>query len=105
MYRSINGLTSERDPEPVNTAVVAGATSTQLLSPTGERIIAILTNDGVDTVYLKLGNPPAVVNSSLRILPGQSFQIDKDFPWTGAVQGIVATTPSNVIITGLNLVR
>ncbi len=105
MYRSISGLVSNRDPSPINDAVVAGTTSTQLIGPSGERIVVILVNDGTDTIYLKLGNPPAVINSSLRILPGQGFQLDKDFPWTGAIQGIVATTPSNVVISGLDLVR
>ncbi len=105
MWESISGLKSTKEPEPINEAVVAGLTSTQLVGPSGERIVVILTNDGTDTVYLKLGNAPAVINSSLRMLPGQSFQIDKDFPWVGAVHGICATTASNVVITGLNLVR
>lgn len=105
MFESITGLKSNKEPDPINTAVVAGATTTPLLSPNGELIVALLTNDGVDTVYLKLGRPPAVLNSSLRLLPGQSLQIDKEFPWVGAIHGIVALTPSNVIISGLSLVR
>lgn len=98
---SLAGLpATERQNAAPGGAVSVTTTSTQILAANTRRVAAVLVNDGDDIIYLKLGTGPAVINSYLRINPqGGVFQIDRNFPWTGEVHGIVITTTSIVLVT------
>lgn len=97
---------SARGQESTVGAVSVDTTSTQILSANPQRIAAVLVNDGVDVIYLKLGSSPALVNSGIRLNPaGGSIQIDQNFPYIGEIHGIVATTASVITITELSVTR
>ena len=70
-----------------------------ILSANGNRISAIINNalSPGQTLFLVFGE--ALVGTDyFPLLPGQSLQIDKDFPWTGMVNG-VGTGASFVYVT------
>lgn len=62
------------------------------------RLSCILQNSGTSNIWLYLGN--ADNYSEFLLVPGGSFQIDKDFPWTGAIRAYAVGSES---VTGAEI--
>lgn len=82
-------------------AVTVGASSTKILDKNDSRIFATIVNDSANTVYITLGDTPAVSATGIRLnANGGSlvFGLGTDIPYTGQVNGI-ASGASNVVVT------
>lgn len=90
---SLGGVvqTNGRGREMYHAQVTIPAAGVCVLNNNPKRISAIIQNIG--TVVHSICFDPNTI--SLYVYPGQSFQIDSDFPWTGEVfiyaTGVVST--------------
>jgi hypothetical protein len=75
-----------------------------ILSPNGNRISALIQNSPAspDWVGLHFGDD-AFASNYIYLYPGQSFQIDSDLPWTGAVQAICQTSTATLSVTEISV--
>lgn len=76
-------------------AVIAAATPTLFLEVNVNRIAAIITNAGANPAVIQFGLGSGN-NEGVYLLPNGSFQLDVNFPWTGALccQSALGTTLS-----------
>lgn len=89
----------------IDQTLKACTTATLMLAPAnGNRISLLIQNfiSSADAVGIHLGDD-AFASNYFFIYPGQSFQIDKDFPWTGAVLGICQTSTATVSVNEVSV--
>jgi len=79
--------------------IIPAVTTSQVIDQNTHRIAMILQTTGLCDIQLGLGEPATAACIILR--PGQSFQIDQNFPWTGSVQALAADTSG--VLTGYEL--
>ena len=73
-----------------NWEVFPGTTGRQILGSNSKRISALIQNDLTSTgnVTLGLGDITTGTEYTCQLRPGDSFQIDFNFPWTGVVGAV-----------------
>lgn len=77
-------------------ATCPAGVKTQILQSNPGRVYALITNGDTARLYLSFTEDTSYNIHPLD--PGGSFQIDRDFPWTGGVWGYNATVQ---VIVGL----
>jgi len=101
---SLGGVTNTKNYGRTTTnRTVLATTNTNLLEANPRRISAIIKNIGAGTVALTFGEDSSGAILGLPIIPQQSLQIDKNFPWTGDVRGTAAVN-SNCSIQEISVV-
>lgn len=83
----------------VETDSLTADTTARVLVPENLRRLSLLfQNTGAQIVYWSVHT-----GSYMAVLPGQSAQIDENFPWTGAVEVITAAGSSDVLWTEVSV--
>uniref|UniRef100_A0A6M3J2H5 Uncharacterized protein n=1 Tax=viral metagenome TaxID=1070528 RepID=A0A6M3J2H5_9ZZZZ len=86
---------------PTATQPSIAATTTTALAANANRLYALLVNDSVETLYIKLG-AAAVLNQGIRLnANGGSYEISKKFGnlYTGAINGIGTSGAAVLLVT------
>jgi hypothetical protein len=103
---SLSGMwdNSGRGRKVETTTVVVDTSNSPVLPVNNDRIAALLiNNDSSNDIYLALGED-AAANKGIWLKSGGGwFQIDRDMPWTGAVNGIANTAACNLLVTEIGL--
>jgi hypothetical protein len=93
-------ITAEkRSASSAVTSVAASATSVNLLASNANRIAAIITNDGSQVCYVKLGTTASNVSYTYRLTANSAVVVDGQY--TGAIDAIWSNASGNARITEL----
>jgi hypothetical protein len=80
-----------------NTYADIGATTTAVLAAREDRVYAILTNDDDESMYLGI-NAAAVMNSGIRLSPGEKLLLEPQDLLNVAINAICASGSKNMAI-------
>jgi hypothetical protein len=84
-----------------STVAVDNAKVYQILGSNLNRLAVLICNQSNQTIYLSLGDLAA---QTIVIYDKGSFQIDKDFPWTGFIYCLGSSgTPGNVSLQEISI--
>lgn len=84
-------------------SVSVATTDTAILQNNPLRIAALLVNVGANDVFVQFG-AAAALNQGIPLLAnGGWLLINKDFPWTGFVNGIADTLAAQLCVTEISL--
>jgi len=86
---------------PTATQPSIAATTTTVLAANTNRLYALIVNDSVETVYIKLG-AAAVLNQGIRLNAlGGSYEMSKKFGnlYTGVINGIGTSGAAVLVVT------
>lgn len=86
---------------PTHTAPSIAAATTEALAANADRLYALLVNDSVETIYIKLG-AAAVLNQGIRLnANGGSYEMSREFGnlYVGAINGIGTSGAAVLLVT------
>lgn len=88
-YIKVSDLVTRGASTAANTRLTITNVSSQILAANTSRKFALIANYSGGTIFIKLG-ATAVANQGIRIANNESFVIDYNKLWLGAVNAIVA---------------
>ena len=78
------------------TAPAASATDIEIVPASSDREGMLILNDSVQTLYIKFGTAAATVTDySVKLLPGELYEIGNNITYYGAVHGIWAAADAS----------